>query len=152
MGNWQELKENIYFEDGSLRDICVFHTKIEDWQKWASFVNEDYRVLFNNYASPTTKEQIDLKEVVNYWNGIQEECLTASFFLNTIKVNTHFFDDSFIENDITPNDIKSINDHHNLMIYMKGLSKALNKEVVLTAENSPEIVLISVFNDGIIVF
>lgn len=149
MESWQELENNVYFKDGSLRDIYVFNTDIEDWQKWANFVNENYRVLFNNYAYGETKNQIDFKEVINYWDGIQEECLDASVFLDTTEVKTFFFDVSFIENDITPKDIRSINDHHNLMLYMKGLSKTLNKEVVLTAENSPEIVLIRVVSDEI---
>ena len=151
MKSWQELEENIYFKDGSLRDICVFNTNIEDWQKWANFVNENYNVLFNNYVSPITKKQIDLKEVVSYWVGIQEECLSASVFLDTIEIKTYFFAESFIENDITPMDIRSINDHHCLMLYMKGLSKALNKEVVLTPENTPEIALVRVNDDEIVI-
>jgi hypothetical protein len=34
---------------------------------------------------------------------------------------------------------------------MKGLSKALNKEVVLTPENNPEIALVRVNDDEIVI-
>jgi hypothetical protein len=46
--NWKRLKEEVYFEDGSLRDIYIFDTSIEDWKKWVDLVNREYRVSFYN--------------------------------------------------------------------------------------------------------
>jgi hypothetical protein len=52
-----------------------------------------------------------------------------------------------IENDITPKEVNSLDDHNKLLEYMKGLSKVLNKQVILTPENQPNFILISVDNN-----
>ena len=39
--DWRELKNKIYYLDGSLRDIYIHGTTRDDWQKWVDFVNEN---------------------------------------------------------------------------------------------------------------
>jgi hypothetical protein len=80
---------------------------------------------------------------------IKENCSTATVYIDNIQVNAHFFTDEEIENDITPNEINSMDDHNKLMDYMTRLSKVLNKTVVLTPENKSDFVLISVDKDEI---
>jgi hypothetical protein len=75
--------------------------------------------------------------------------LGYTVFIDNIQVNAHFFIAEEIENDITPNEINSIDDHNKLMNYMTNLSKVLNKTVVLTPENEADFVLISVDKDEI---
>jgi hypothetical protein len=69
--------------------------------------------------------------------------------IDNIHINTYFFDDSEIENDIDPAEFVSIDCHEKLIRYMQGISWLLNKEVILTPENEQETVLIKVDKDNI---
>ena len=73
----------------------------------------------------------------------------ASVFIDNILVKSYFFTDEEIENDITPSEINSIDDYCKLIEYMSNISKILNKRVILTPENSPEIELVAV-NEGVV--
>jgi hypothetical protein len=147
--DWQILKNKIYNCDGSYRDIYVHNTTKEDWQIWADFVNKTYKISFHIYDTEVKKDKVDLTKIFDYWNGTQENRSTATVFIDNIQVNAHFFIAEEIENDITPNDINSMDDHNKLMNYMTNLSKVLNKAVVLTPENEADFVLISVDKDEI---
>lgn len=147
--NWQDIKNNVYFLDGSYRDIYILNTTKEDWKVWADFVNSNYKTSFFIHETQIREEKIDMNKVLDYWNGKFNNCSTASVFLGNIIVNAHFFDDEQIENDITPTEINSIEDHNRLIRYMTELSNVLQKNVFLTPENEPEIVLISVKNNNV---
>lgn len=142
--DWKTLKDKIYFWDGSWRDIYVKNTKSEDWEKWIELVNEKYKINWHNGKANQAETKINFDVIKEYCEGNEELCSTANVFLDEIQVNTHFFDDSEIENDIDPREFKSIDDHSRLMEYLKSVSTACEKEVVLTLENSPEHVLIKV--------
>lgn len=144
--DFQKLKDKIYYSDGSLRDIYVHNTTKEDWQIWADFVNKNYKTSFHIYETEVKEDKVDLSRIFDYWNGLHDNCSTASIYIDDIQVNAHFFDDIEIENDISPKEIKSIEEHKKLLNYMVGLSNALNKKVILTPENEPNVVLISVDN------
>lgn len=147
--DWQILKDKIYYWDGSWRDIYVHNTTKEDWQTWADFVNTNYRTSFHIYDTETRNDKVDLTKILDYWNGTKENCSTATVYIDDIQLNAHFFTDEEIENDITPNEINSLDDHNKLMDYMTRLSKVLNKTVVLTPENQSDFVLISVDKDEV---
>ena len=147
--DWQILKEKIYYWDGSWRDIYVHDTTKEDWQIWADFVNKNYKTSFHTYDREVRTNNVDLTQIFDYWDGLRENCSTATVYIDNIQVNAHFFTDQEIENDITPEEINSIDDHNKLVNYMIGLSTLLNKIVVLTPENAPDIILISVDKEKI---
>ena len=140
---WQELKDKIYFEDGSLRDIYVLNTTRTDWQKWVALINEKYIVEFYDGKTDLTSERIDFNAVEEYWesNGTRET-IQAKVTLNSIIIMCYFFDDSEIENDIAPEDFKSTMDHDNLIRYLDDISTTLNKEVYLTDENTKDSILL----------
>jgi hypothetical protein len=48
--SWENLKNKVYFLNGSLRDIYVRDTTKEDWQKWSDFVNANYKTSFYTIA------------------------------------------------------------------------------------------------------
>ena len=149
--DFQKLKDKIYYSDGSLRDIYVHNTTKEDWQIWADFVNKNYRTSFHFYETQVKEDKVDISKIFDYWNGIHDNCSRASIYIDNIQINAHFFDDKEIENDISPKEINSIEEHNKLVDYMIGLSNALSKKVVLTAENEPNVVLISVDKDKVII-
>ena len=147
--NWTTLKEKIYYCDGSLRDIYVFQANIDDHKKWTEFVNEHYPIKWFNVLTQTDEEKIDFEAICGYINGVHDLCSSASIFLDDIQINNHFLIDTEIENDVSPKQINSIDDHNKLIEYMTGLSKALGKKVVLTPESEPNIALITVDKDEV---
>src|ERR1700761_2724248 len=100
--NWEELRINVYYLDGSLRDICVYHTTKDDWAKWVDYVNEFYPLEWYNGNTGYTESKIDFPVILEYWNGNLDLCSTAKIFIGKIQVNAHFFDDEEFENDISP--------------------------------------------------
>lgn len=143
--NWEKLKQRVYAWDDSWRDIYVHGTSPGDWDQWAQFVNQHYRIDWYNGKTQKDEVQIDFEVIKAFWSGDTDLSSTAKVFLNDrLQVNAHFFEPGTLENDIDPRDFKSLADHGTLMNYMKGVSELLNKTVTLTPENCPEIKLIIV--------
>jgi hypothetical protein len=143
--HWTELKKQIYFEDGSLRDICVLGTTMSDWEKWVELVNKKYQVEFWDSKTELTSDKIDFAIIREYWdsNG-SRETISARIRLDSINVMCYFFDDSEIENDVAPPEIKSLEDHIRLINYLNDISISLDKEVIVTDENTRTKVLLKV--------
>lgn len=144
--NWFRLKENVYYTDGTLRDICVKLTTRVDWKIWVDYINENYRVIWYNSKTLKEENQIDFQIVEDYWNGNEDSLSTAKIFIDKLQINAHFFDDSEIENDIDPKEFNVIEDHEKLNKYMFDLSHLLKKDVYLTPENEHDIILFKVSN------
>ena len=140
----ENIKESNLFWDGSWRDIYVQNTESEDWEKWINLVNEKYRINWHNGKTNQSEAKIKFDVIKEYWEGNGELCSTANIFLDEIQINAHFFDDTEIENDIDPREFKSMDDHNRLIEYLKSVSMACNKEVIVTLENSPEYVLMKI--------
>jgi len=143
--HWTELQKRIYFEDGSWRDIYVLNATTKDWEKWVDLVNKKYRVEFWDAKTDLKTDKIDFTIVKEYWdsNG-DREIVSATIKLGSININCHFFDDSEIENDIDPIEIRSQEDHEKLVDYLNDISVALDKEVIVTDENTKDSVLMRI--------
>lgn len=144
--NWKELKKQIYFSDGSLRDIYILNTDIEDNEKWCKFVSINYTIKWFNGLRQINEDKIDFEVVKGYLDGTHDLCSSASVYIDKIQINNHFFIDNEIENDISPKEINSIQDHERIIKYLTDLSILLNKSVILTPENEQETILIRVTN------
>jgi hypothetical protein len=141
--NWTELKKRIYFEDGSWRDIYVLDTTRKDWENWVDLINRKYSVEFYDAKTDLLADKIDFAAVREYWDSAGDrEVISASIKLDSINVMCYFFDDSQIENDIDPSEIKSQEDHDKLIDYLTDISVSLDKEVLLTEENTKNSILI----------
>ncbi len=147
--DWTLLKENIYYRDGSLRDILIHDTTKEDWRKWVDFVNGHYKLEWYNGLQDQTFNHIDFDVVLEYFKDYPDFSIMASISLDKLKVHTYFFTQEEIENDIAPKEFTSLEDHNRLMDYLVSISRLLNKKVILTPENTPEISLIEVTNNEI---
>jgi hypothetical protein len=142
--NWTDLKNTIYYWDGSWRDIYVHGTNMTDWKKWTDYVNANYKVDWFNGKTNKNEARIDFSVIEEYWNGNHDFCSTAKVLMDTIQINAHFFVDKKLENDIDPREFNSIDDHNKLLKFMTDLSILLDKQVILTPENDPETILIKV--------
>jgi len=147
--NWTELKDKIYFLDGSWLDIYVLNANKSDWKKWVNYVNQNYLVDWFNPITSRNENKIEFNVIEEYWDSNNGLGSTATVLVNKIQINAHFFVDSEIENDIDPREFNSIDDHNTLIKYMTDLSMLLDKEVILTPENCHEITLIKVFKSNI---
>ena len=147
--DWGQLKESLYYEDGSLRDIYVSDTTEDDWQKWMEWVQRTYPTEWFDHQTKTPADAVDFAAISNHWQNENQTRLlpTLKVFLEHIPINTHFFIANEIENDINPADIKTWGDHVRLLNYMKVMSYVLDKPVVLTPENMPDHVLMTI-NEG----
>lgn len=148
---WEKLKNTLYHEDGSLRDIYIRDTNTADWKRWIDCINTHYPVDFY-IAGEKISNQIDFETAVNFWQNPPQDLLSAIIYVEKIVVNVLFFSETEIEIDITPEEIKSLNDHENLVDFLKTVSQYVCKPVELTEENCqmPEEVLMVI--DGEQVF
>lgn len=74
---------------------------------------------------------------------------TASIFIGKIQVNAHFLVENEFENDISPKEFNTLEDHHKLVNYLTDLSKLLGKAVSITPENQHDINLVEVLGTTI---
>ena len=149
---WEKIKTDIYYSDGSLRDIYVLDSTIEDWKKWIDFINENYQVkfkYFDNQGNKKIESKINFYEVSKYWNNY-ENSISAEFLVGEVLLKCYFFSIDEIENDFFPEEVKTIEQHNLIIEYLKSISKILNKEVILTPENYSEgfrkLITINVFD------
>ena len=142
--DWQKIKEEVYYQDGSLRDIYILGTTKDDWQKWVNFVNQYYRVSFSANDSEARYDNIPWAIIEDRFAGNYDFSCQASVYIEGIILNTFFFTEDQIENDITPSEISTHKSHEQLMHYMQAIASLLNKPVRLTDENHPEQLLIEV--------
>ena len=129
---WEKIKTDIYYSDGSLRDIYVLDSTIEDWKKWIGFINENYQVkfkYFDNQGNKKIESKINFDEVSKYWNNY-ENSISAEFLVGEVLLKCYFFSIDEIENDFFPEEVKTIEQHNLIIEYLKSISKILNKEVI----------------------
>ena len=142
MPTWEELRTGVYEIDGSWRDIYVLGATREDWRQWMTY---PFRWAAEDHQDGQQLDAIDVAYIERRWDAGADALTTlGSVFLEQVQLNCHFFADTQIENDIDPSEIRSLEDHHRLMAYLVALSRALNKEVIVTAESCPECVCIRV--------
>lgn len=145
--DWKQIKEQIYFEDGSFRDIVIENTTRDDWRKWVDYVCTNYRVETLYNETQITSNGIDFDYVLDFWDGrIECNACSSVFSLDKIQVNAFYFDDLELENDIDPREVKAEEDHQAIVKYLKDLSIILDKKVVLILENCKNIILMTAEN------
>lgn len=89
--DWHELKENIYFEDGSFRDIYAFDINIEDWKNWVVFVNQTYEVEFVYGEASQTVSSIEFSTVKDFWFDKDKFVNLSIIKVGGLNINCHFF-------------------------------------------------------------
>ena len=134
--DWQLLRDKIYYLDGSLRDIIVRNTNRNDWLLRIDFVNSNYQIEFTVDGSDDILNQIDKEIVFNNFDS-PDKTLNCSVYLGQIILKCYFFHGE-IENDITPREINTLDDHNNLVEYLVKISTLLNKRVILCDEGFTE--------------
>ncbi len=137
--NWENINW-IFKPDGSLRDIYIQNTSIEDWGKLIDLLNSEYSLKY------FSESKIDKDEVLKYLKDEtgEVECGTVSIEIENIKINCHFFLIEQIEFDIEPSEIKTKSDFEKVLSFMKLISSTLKKQITLTGENEANFPLVKI--------
>ena len=141
--DWDTIKRSVYSEDGSLRDVYVLGTTRQDWAHWITFVNGCYPVRWEaeGHNDDAPAPAIDADFIARRWDvGHNRLTVSTHVFLGSVQANCHFFVETEIENDLDPREIRTPADHERVLAYLVDLSTTLDKEVILTEENSEEAV------------
>lgn len=127
--------ETVFENDGSLRDIYILSTKLEDWQSFLDFIKEgNWKVEFYKDSERTNYINFNASELFAKKNNY---ATTMTVMLEGLLVNCHFFSEDEIELDIDPVEVNNISRAESIFYFMVDIANRLNRDVSLTPENSP---------------
>jgi hypothetical protein len=141
--NWEQYQKEFEW-DGSLRDIYIFKTSLDDWQKLLDFTRAgrytfEYKIDGDAVALPERAATIFEREN-------SRSLLSAN--VGNLLLNCHFFTADEIEFDLDPREVKVERDLEELFDFLRRLCRISNKQTALTPENAPELWIFR-FNPGI---
>ena len=131
-----EAKEHLY-QDGSLRDVYVLAATDRELGAFLDYVRPmigdcDFQLDGEPSPLPETYREAMMRG--------REAAATLSIPVGDAVVNCHFFDDSELELDFRPNDYHTEESWDTLSSFLQGLADAMQREVIVTAENTQELV------------
>ena len=123
------------YQDGSLRDIYILATTERELEAFFDYVRPmiadgDFRIDGDPSPSPRTY----LEAMV----AGRDAAVTLSIPAGDGVVNCHFFDDSELELDFRPNDYQTAESWDALSSFIQGLADAVQREVLVTPENTQD--------------
>lgn len=124
--------------DGSLRDIYVPGTSLDDWQRVLDALQERWPLLdytLDGEAAPLPGRAEDI------FDARRERTVKLSFVVADARVFCHFFVEEEIEFDIDPREVTQPEQVDALTDFMATLGRVTAKPVLLTMESSPEAVI-----------
>jgi hypothetical protein len=124
--------------DGSLRDIYILDTSIDDWALvWQVLIAESGRLAFEVDGVAGTPPA-DVREAF----GLRaSHSVIASYRLGKQRLNCHFFVEDEVEFDLDPRDVDGPAEAERLAQFLVVLGRTTSKEVRLTAENGREAII-----------
>lgn len=136
--DWAKCKVAFCDDDGSLRDIYVFDTGIDDWNKMLQLLRRKlYGMTFFLDGEVSTLPA----EAGSIFSLKSDYACRLSVDLSGLLLNCHFFCLDQIEFDIAPSEVTDEAKFEGLICFMHDLSNELGRTVVLTPENVAEAVL-----------
>ena len=136
--DWEQAK-SAFVRDGSLRDLYVLDTTVEDWRSLFDFVRGSTYGLRFRHGDDWRPVPADPD---GFFAGQSEWTTLLSIDVSGFAVNAHFFETDQIELDIEPSEVQTPERAEALFEFMRDLARALGKPVRLTPENCRDYVLI----------
>jgi hypothetical protein len=134
---WEDLK-SAFTVDGSWRDLYIFDTTLDDWQRLLDFLaGSGYamRLTGGETASPPTT-------VAGIPWATADDFATLEVDIGGPVVTCHFFSEEEIEFDFDPSDVTSPAHLAALVLFMQRVSSTMKKPIRLSPENTSEIALL----------
>lgn len=138
--NYDEVMNEVFFKDGSLRDIYVLDTEIQVWALIFDYLESNvinYRVTIDGVITK-------IRDITELLRIKKEASIGITIEYSEIDICGHFYEGSIIEFDISPIQIDSEKKIDILMNFLKDLSQKLNKTIIITPEMTMEEVLVRV--------
>lgn len=134
--DWSQIAPD-FTPDGSLRDIYILGTSIDDWALIWNVLFVSNRLMFEVEGIARTPPA-DVREAFAFRAS---HSVTACYRLGKQRLNCHFFVEDEVEFDLDPRDVDELVDAERLGQFLIDLGRATSKEVRLTAENEPGAVI-----------
>ncbi|WP_273129482.1 hypothetical protein [Bacillus weihaiensis] len=144
--NNEDVLTNIFYKDGSLRDIYILNTDKYDWNKFLNLLQSS-QLNLNLLIDGTEKNDVNL-HIDDVINISDEKNALIIIDLNGIKIHCHFFCIEEIELDINPKEIVNSYSANLVFEFMRNISSKLEKEVFISPENMSEYRLITIYPNG----
>ena len=137
---WETVRVEFVF-DGSWRDIYVLGTNIATWERMLDGIRaKGYNLKYSRDDRPAELPV----HVAQVFAIRSESSPLLSVEFEGVLANCHFFAPGEIEFDIDPREVRGQERLDALIGFMHCLAEAVGKEALLTAENSPDIVIFRV--------
>jgi hypothetical protein len=120
---------DLWNKDGFFRDIYLFETNVEDWQKFLEF-NKNRRIKYSQDG-----QEKDIPSACDLLNNRDVSHLML-VDLAGIKICTNFICIEEIELYVDPLDITGDTQHVAVLTYVAQLAKALNRTAYITPEST----------------
>jgi hypothetical protein len=123
-----------WVRDGALRDIYVFESDLDEWQKVLNFVRRAYPFTYR-------VDDVDTPLPVSIGTIFQdrsEHTHLLAVQAGDVSIHCHFFLEDEIEFDVNPREIESEAEEDEVVKFMRGIGDALGRQVVLTMEGAPD--------------
>lgn len=121
--------------DGSLRDIYIKGTDVEDWQRLIDHLTQSYKTEFVWLPDQITPPP----PVAEIFATRSDRAATLRVDISGLRVNTHFFIEDEIELDLDPQEIRGQADVDAVLSFLTELGDLLHREVALTPENAEDV-------------
>ncbi|WDM20734.1 protein export chaperone secb [Paenibacillus polymyxa] len=138
--NYDEVMSEVFFNDGTLRDIYVLDTETQEWALIFDYLESNeinYRVTIDGLITR-------IRDIAELLKIKKEASIGITIEYSEIDICGHFYEGSVIEFDISPIQIDSEKKVDILMNFLKNLSRKLNKTIIITPEMTMEEVLAQV--------
>lgn len=135
--NWSECKK-VFHADGSLRDIYVLNTNLNDWERlFDAFSQFETTLYCDGEPTPMIEFPAAIFERRNEHNHF------LKVLVNGVSLHCHFFTVDEIVIDVDPMEIKSQRELDAVLDVMGAIGGALSKPVILTEEATHDFVWIT---------
>ncbi|QDT14379.1 hypothetical protein [Alienimonas californiensis] len=128
----------MFDRDGSLRDVLVLETTVDDWERLLDFVRTGPQTY--SYSSVDGKADLPAAQEI-FPDGQREGLHLMAVNLGGCTANCHFFWTGDIEFDLDPKEVTTAERAAAVFAWMRDLGRELGKPIRLTPENTEEYVL-----------
>jgi hypothetical protein len=136
--DWTTIKQELYFEDGSLRDI------IADVNISQEKCKELYKFLQINYNLQITCDGDLTDSSIDKILHDSEHCYIISFYI--CQVHFQFYLNlQYVEFDFSPNEVDCFEMHTAIIYFMTQLANILQVSIKMTPESCHDMSLYEIF-------
>jgi hypothetical protein len=132
IGDKSEIVSEVFFRDGSLRDIYILDCGLADWEIAAAFLDREYELRFDG---AWTGGRFPSPIAGLFLRSASSAATLLEISLGEVILCCHFFSEEEIEFDLNPNAVTDIRKAEEVLNFMRGLAGATGKDVILTPEN-----------------